>query len=333
VPLLIGKGTMLLGRTAPLRRRPRVRSRPPRGNVSSPDSAGRAASTASVLLRGRRQCNQKESDEKSKQAFHVHLLSALKISVWNVFALREGSPDAWPLSSTCECFHRLPFRGVGKTCVFVQTTVSNIAQPDRRNIAMKLDKIYTRTGDDGKTSLGDGTRRPKFDLRVAAYGSIDEANSAIGVANLHVNDAEVLKILKHIQNDLFDVGADLCCPQKANPASPSSSQPAASEAPALRVTEEQVTWLENQIDRFNAELAPLDSFVLPGGSPAAAYLHHARTVTRRAEREVVRLSADAPVNSAVLHYVNRLSDLLFVLARFLNGKGKEDICWQPGLHR
>src|ERR1700756_571076 len=105
-----------------------------------------------------------------------------------------------PVSLTCERFHRLPFRGVGKTCVFVQTTVSNIARPDRRNIAMKLDKIYTRTGDDGKTSLGDGTPRPKFDLRVAAYGTIDEANSAIGVANLHVNDAEVLKILKHIQN-------------------------------------------------------------------------------------------------------------------------------------
>lgn len=186
---------------------------------------------------------------------------------------------------------------------------------------MKLDKIYTRTGDDGKTSLGDGTRLPKFHLRVAAYGSVDEANSAIGVASLHVSDAEITKILKHIQNDLFDVGADLCRPQKADAASP------------LRVTEEQVTWLENQIDRFNAELAPLDSFVLPGGNPGAAYLHHARTVTRRAEREVVRLSADAPVNSAVLHYMNRLSDLLFVLARFVNGKGKEDVRWQPGLHR
>jgi cob(I)alamin adenosyltransferase len=216
----------------------------------------------------------------------------------------------------------------------MQTTVSNFAVPGQgATTAMKLDKIYTRTGDDGKTSLGDGARRPKFDLRVAAYGSIDEANSAIGVANLHVNDAEVLKILKHIQNDLFDVGADLCRPQKTDAASPSSPQLAASEARALRVTEEQVTWLENQIDRFNAELAPLDSFVLPGGSPAAAYLHHARTVTRRAEREIVRLSVDGPVNSAVLHYVNRLSDLLFVLARFLNGKGKEDVRWQPGLHR
>jgi len=198
---------------------------------------------------------------------------------------------------------------------------------------MKLDKIYTRTGDEGKTSLGDGSRLSKFHPRVTAYGSIDEANSAIGVANLHVNDAEVLRVLRHIQNDLFDVGADLCRPQKKDEAAPSLSPPAQSGGGALRITEEQVAWLESQIDRFNAELAPLDSFVLPGGSPAAAYLHHARTVTRRAEREVVRLSADAPVNSAVLHYVNRLSDLLFVLARFLNAKGKEDVRWQPGLHR
>ena len=198
---------------------------------------------------------------------------------------------------------------------------------------MKLDRIYTRTGDDGKTSLGDGTRLPKFHVRVSAYGEIDEANSAIGVANLHVTDAEVLKILKHIQNDLFDVGADLCRPEKADTAPPLSSRRAQAGSGALRVTEEQVTWLENQIDHFNAELAPLDSFVVPGGSPAATHLHHARTVTRRAEREVVRLSADAPVNPAVLHYVNRLSDLLFVLARFLNDKGKEDVRWEPGLHR
>lgn len=187
---------------------------------------------------------------------------------------------------------------------------------------MKLDKIYTRTGDEGKTSLGDGTRLPKFHPRVAAYGSMDEANSAIGVANLHVDDPEVLKILRHIQNDLFDVGADLCRPETPGAASPS-----------LRVTEEQVTWLERQIDRFNAELEPLNSFVLPGGSPAAAHLHHARTITRRAEREIARLAADDPVSPVVLRYVNRLSDLLFVLARFMNGKGKQDIRWEPGLHR
>ncbi len=187
---------------------------------------------------------------------------------------------------------------------------------------MKLDKIYTRTGDEGETSLGDGSRLPKFHLRVTAYGSIDEANSVIGLANLQVENAEVFQLLRHIQNDLFDVGADLCRPER----------PGTDKAP-LRITEEQVTWLENQIDRFNAELEPLNSFVLPGGSPAAAHLHHARTVTRRAERDVVRLFADEPVNAAVLRYVNRLSDLLFVLARFLNDKGKEDVRWRPGLHR
>lgn len=187
---------------------------------------------------------------------------------------------------------------------------------------MKLDKIYTRTGDEGKTSLGDGSRLPKFHLRIAAYGSIDESNSVIGLANRHVADPEVLQLLRHIQNDLFDVGADLCLPER----------PGSDKLP-LRITEEQVKWLEDQIDRFNAELEPLSSFVLPGGSPASAHLHHARTVTRRAERDVARLFADEPVNAAVLHYINRLSDLLFVLARFLNDKGKEDVRWQPGLHR
>ena len=187
---------------------------------------------------------------------------------------------------------------------------------------MKLDKIYTRTGDDGKTSLGDGSRLPKFHLRVTAYGSIDEANSVIGLACLHVSEPEVLKVLNHIQNDLFDVGADLCRPEREG-----------ATAQSLRVTEEQVAWLEQKIDFFNAALAPLDSFVLPGGSPASAHLHHARTVTRRAERDVVRLADEATVNPAVVRYVNRLSDLFFVLARFLNDKGKQDVRWQPGLHR
>jgi cob(I)alamin adenosyltransferase len=187
---------------------------------------------------------------------------------------------------------------------------------------MKLDKIYTRTGDEGKTSLGDGARLPKFHLRVTAYGSVDEANSVIGVANLHVADGDVLSVLRHIQNDLFDVGADLCRPERPS-----------TQAAPLRITDEQVAWLENQIDRFNAELEPLNSFVLPGGSPASAHLHLARTITRRAERDVVRLSADEPVNPAALRYINRLSDLLFVLARFLNEKGKNDTRWQPGLHR
>src|SRR5258708_7435625 len=187
---------------------------------------------------------------------------------------------------------------------------------------MKLDKIYTRTGDDGKTSLGDGSRLPKFHIYLAAIGSVDEANSVIGVAILNVNDAEVLDVLKHIQNDLFDVGADLCLPERQGAGSPS-----------LRVTDEQVTWLETKIDYFNGALAPLDTFVLPGGSAASAYLHHARTVTRRAERDIVRLASEEPVNPTVIRYVNRLSDILFVLARFLNGKGKQDVRWQPGLHR
>jgi cob(I)alamin adenosyltransferase len=187
---------------------------------------------------------------------------------------------------------------------------------------MKLDKIYTRTGDEGKTSLGDGSRLPKFHLRVTAYGSIDEANSVIGMAILHVTDPDVHTVLQHIQNDLFDVGADLCRPERQGV-----------ETQSLRITEEQVAWLENRIDHFNATLAPLDSFVLPGGSHASAHLHHARTVTRRAERDVVRLSSEAAVNPAVLRYVNRLSDLLFVLARYQNDKGAGDVRWQPGLHR
>jgi cob(I)alamin adenosyltransferase len=187
---------------------------------------------------------------------------------------------------------------------------------------MKLDKIYTRTGDDGNTSLGDGSRLPKFHIRVTAYGSIDEANSAIGIAILHVDDPDVHKLLRHIQNDLFDVGADLCRPERQG-----------TQAQLLRVTGEQVAWLENKIDLFNAALAPLDSFVLPGGSHASAHLHHARTVTRRAERDVVRLASEGAVNPAVIRYVNRLSDLLFVLARFLNDKGAGDVRWQPGLHR
>lgn len=187
---------------------------------------------------------------------------------------------------------------------------------------MKLDKIYTRTGDEGKTSLGDATRLPKFHVRVTAYGSIDEANSVLGIALLHVTDAEIHKLLSHIQNDLFDVGADLCRPE-----------PREAQAPMLRVTDEQVTWLENRIDLFNADLAPLDSFVLPGGSHASAHLHHARTVTRRAERDIVRLASEQPVNPAVIRYVNRLSDFLFVLARYLNSKGARDVRWQPGLHR
>jgi cob(I)alamin adenosyltransferase len=187
---------------------------------------------------------------------------------------------------------------------------------------MKLDKIYTRTGDEGCTSLGDGSRLQKYHVRVAAYGGIDEANSVLGIATLHITDQEVRTVLTHIQNDLFDVGADLCRPEKQD-----------SAVKSLRVTDEQVLWLESTIDHFNSELAPLHSFVLPGGSQASAHLHHARTVTRRAERDLVRLASEEPVNPGVMKYVNRLSDLLFVLARYLNDKGKQDVLWQPGQHR
>ncbi|MFZ0375182.1 MAG: cob(I)yrinic acid a,c-diamide adenosyltransferase, partial [Xanthobacteraceae bacterium] len=168
-----------------------------------------------------------------------------------------------------------------------------------------LNKIYTRTGDDGSTALGSGERRKKYDLRVAAYGTIDEANAAIGVARLHTShDAELDAALARIQNDLFDLGADLCTPGKGK--GPGGAR--------LTVTDKQVEWLEAEIDRFNAALQPLRSFVLPGGSAASAYLHLARTICRRAERLIAELKdkPDESVSSEVLKYVNRLSDFLFV---------------------
>jgi cob(I)alamin adenosyltransferase len=185
---------------------------------------------------------------------------------------------------------------------------------------VKLDKIYTRGGDAGETSLGDGTRLPKSAPRVAAYGDVDEANSVIGIVRLHVDGADDA-VLARIQNDLFDLGADLCVPITENP-----------EYPQLRVTQAQVDWLESQIDRMNADLAPLTSFILPGGTPAAAFLHQARTVVRRAERLVVALisTPDEAVNRLVLTYLNRLSDLLFVMSRHVNGKGAGDVLWVPG---
>jgi cob(I)alamin adenosyltransferase len=186
---------------------------------------------------------------------------------------------------------------------------------------MKLDRIYTRSGDDGRTSLGDGARLPKFHVRVAAYGSVDEANSVIGIALLHMDDGDVRDRLLRVQNDLFDLGADLCRPEREH-----------RKVEPLRVSEGQVIWLEQTIDAFNAALAPLDSFVLPGGSPAAAHLHHARTIVRRAERYMTEIAYQEPVNPAALKYVNRLSDLLFVLARYLNDKGRADTLWRPGLH-
>jgi cob(I)alamin adenosyltransferase len=196
---------------------------------------------------------------------------------------------------------------------------------------VKLNKIYTRTGDDGTTGLGSGERRKKYDLRVAAYGTLDEANAAIGIARLHTaGDAsqEGLSLdaaLSRIQNDLFDVGADLTMPGKGK--GPGGAR--------LTVTKAQVTWLEDEIDRLNAELEPLKSFVLPGGSPAAAYLHLARTICRRAERLIAELK-DKPGESLgdeVLQYVNRLSDFLFVASRHANGKGARDVLWQPGQNR
>ena len=187
---------------------------------------------------------------------------------------------------------------------------------------MKLDRIYTRSGDDGRTSLGDGARLPKFHVRVAAYGGVDEANSVIGIALLHISDTAVRGVLSRIQNDLFDLGADLCRPEREH-----------RKVEPLRVSEQQVKWVEERIDFFNAALAPLDSFVIPGGSHAAAHLHHARTVIRRAERYMTEIAYQEPVNPAALKYANRLSDLLFVLARYLNQPGQNDILWQPGLHR
>ncbi len=190
-----------------------------------------------------------------------------------------------------------------------------------------LTKIYTRTGDDGSTALGDGTRLPKYDLRVAAYGTVDETNAAIGMARQAIGgaQADLDSMLGRVQNDLFDLGADLTIPDHGEklPYEP------------LRVTEAQVAWLEAEIDRMNAELKPLTSFILPGGNAAASALHLARTICRRAERHIVELSMreNEPVSGAVLKYINRLSDLLFVASRFVNDKGKSDVLWQPGQNR
>jgi cob(I)alamin adenosyltransferase len=191
-----------------------------------------------------------------------------------------------------------------------------------------LNKIYTRTGDDGTTALGTGERRKKYDLRIAAYGTIDETNAAIGVARLHSRSEGALDAaLMRIQNDLFDVGADLCTPMKAGGKGEGGAR--------LTVTDHQVAWLETEIDRLNEELNPLRSFVLPGGSAAAAHLHLARTICRRAERLIAELAADTgePVTPAVLKYVNRLSDFLFVASRYANDRGKSDVLWQPGQNR
>jgi cob(I)alamin adenosyltransferase len=186
---------------------------------------------------------------------------------------------------------------------------------------VRLTKIYTRGGDRGQTSLGDGSRVAKHDLRVAAYGTVDEANAVIGLARLHTQAAEDA-MLARIQNDLFDLGADLCRP---------GDDPA--EAGTLRMQPRQVARLESEIDSLNAALEPLESFILPGGRPASAYLHQARTVVRRAERLTTELAAQEPVNPVAVRYINRLSDHLFVLARHLNDRGKADVLWVPGGNR
>jgi cob(I)alamin adenosyltransferase len=184
---------------------------------------------------------------------------------------------------------------------------------------VRLTKIYTRGGDGGQTSLGDGARVAKHDRRVAAYGTVDEANAAIGIARLHAG-AAADAILARIQNDLFDLGADLC-------------RPGDDPDQGLRVQPSQVLRLEQEIDALNASLKPLDSFVLPGGTAASAHLHLARTIVRRAERLTTQLAGEEPVNRSAIHYLNRLSDHLFVLARYLNDGGAADVLWIPGAHR
>ncbi|MFO0857702.1 MAG: cob(I)yrinic acid a,c-diamide adenosyltransferase [Phycisphaerales bacterium] len=213
---------------------------------------------------------------------------------------------------------------------------------------VRLTKIYTKTGDDGTTGLADGQRVRKDDLRVEAYGCVDEANSTIGLAVLACEDSvsksiplkagiasagaaqdqtlrEIAMLLSSIQHDLFDLGADLATPRK------SDEQPGT----RLRIVVDQVTRLEQAIDKYNDELAPLNSFVLPGGTPAAAALHLARTTTRRAERVAVALHAErqSEINPEAVKYLNRLSDLLFVLSRVANNWGKGDILWKPGTNR
>lgn len=190
-----------------------------------------------------------------------------------------------------------------------------------------LNKIYTRTGDDGTTALGTGARVRKDMVRVAAYGTVDETNAAIGMARVHLGGSHppLDGQLSRIQNDLFDLGADLCVPDRGMPLP---------YAP-LRITAAQVKRLEDEIDEMNAELKPLRSFVLPGGSPAAAALHIARTVCRRAERLMVELAVDPnePLSAIALQYINRLSDFLFVASRFVNDRGTKDVLWVPGENR
>ena len=193
-----------------------------------------------------------------------------------------------------------------------------------------LNKIYTKTGDDGTTALGTGERVQKFDQRIEAYGTVDEVNSIIGLVTTQLDESSddnktVLAMLSRIQNDLFDLGADLCTPDKGEKL----------EYEPLRIVEAQVKRLEKEIDELNQHLDPLRSFILPGGTPAGATLHIARTVSRRAERQMIRLNSqdNEQVGEFALQYINRLSDFLFVASRFINDRGKMDVLWTPGENR
>ena len=186
---------------------------------------------------------------------------------------------------------------------------------------VKLTKIYTRGGDAGQTSLGGGARIAKHDIRVAAYGTVDEANAAVGLARLHTAGAED-EMLARIQDDLFDLGADLCHPGSGG-----------DDEGALRIVQSQVDRLEAEIDGMNGKLTDLTSFVLPGGTPASANLHLARTITRRAERLITELAAQETINPLAIKFINRLSDHFFVLGRYLNDKGAKDVLWRPGANR
>lgn len=196
---------------------------------------------------------------------------------------------------------------------------------------VRLTRIYTRGGDAGETSLGDGSRVAKHTIRVEAYGTVDEANAVLGIARLHTGgpdgggDARLARadaMLGLIQNDMFDLGADLCTPERDNP-----------EWPPLRIVPAQVVRLEREIDAMNAELQPLNSFILPGGSALAAHLHQGRTVVRRAERLMTHLATLEPVGEPALQYINRLSDHLFVMSRWVNDLGARDVLWVPGKNR
>ena len=187
-----------------------------------------------------------------------------------------------------------------------------------------LNRIYTRTGDAGDTALGNGARVAKHSMRVTAYGTVDEANSTLGLARLHA-EGELDRLLALIQNDLFDLGADLCRPEM--------ERDAEAPYPVLRMVEAQVDRLEREIDAMNARLQPLRSFILPGGSPLAAHLHLCRPIPRRAERCVVELATMESVNDAAVKYLNRLSDWFFVAARIANDEGRADVLWVPGANR